>query len=253
MRNNWWLFSLVRLRAAPVNDLDEGVFKRRLCLTWLRLQHAMNRKRKNVGHLISLQSTRHIPTAAEVEQPEPRSEGHAESFNRFHQVLHHLFFVSACCFMHEVGECRLGSFAKTGQMSSTRFFCSGIKSLNIEHCIGNFLFFYGDSSYKTWCACKTHRAGKKGLCRLLTVFMSMLMLVCEGVWLSEGEQALGEEEAWTRPVCRARHRCHVLIIKCHLMLLVSPHHRHSGSLSALMVCLKRRANGVRMHYFVCQD
>lgn len=83
--------------------------------------------------------------------------------------------------------------------------------------------------------------------------MSMLMLVCEGVWLSEGEQALDEEEAWTRPVCRARHRCHVLIIKCHLMLLVSPHHRHSGSLSALMVCLKRRANGVRMHYFVCQD
>lgn len=74
-------------------------------------------------------------------------------------------------------------------------------------------------------------------CGLLTVFMSMLMLVCDGVWLSEGEQALGEEEeAWTRPVCRARHRCHVLIIKCHLMLLVSPQHRHSGSLSALMVC-----------------
>lgn len=92
MRNNWWLYLLVQLRAAPINDLDEGVFKRRLCLTWLRLQQSMNRKRKNVGHLISLQSTRHIPIAAEVEQPEPRSEGHAESFSRFHQVLHHLYF-----------------------------------------------------------------------------------------------------------------------------------------------------------------
>lgn len=95
MRNNWWLFLLVQLRAAPINDLDEGVFKRRLCLTWLRLQQSMNRKRKNVGHLISLQSTRHIPIAAEVERPESRSEGHAEYFSRFHQVLHHLFFLSA--------------------------------------------------------------------------------------------------------------------------------------------------------------
>lgn len=138
------------------------------------------------------------------------------------------------------------------------------KSLNTEICKGNFLFHHGDSSYKFAAnVISLHQAGKYDMrdntigwsrkrCELLTVFMSMLMLVCDGVWLSEGEQVLGEEEeAWTKPVCRARHRCHVLIIKCHLMLLVSPQHRHSGSLSALMVCWKRRVNGVRMHYFVC--
>lgn len=218
---------------------------------------SMNRKWKNVGHLISLQSTSHIPTAAEVEQPEPRSEGHAEPFKRFHQVLHHFFFFSfvSTWFMHDVGERRPGFFLREHG-----------KSLNTEHCIGDFLFHHGDSGYIfTACVISLLGAMKYELrvytigcarkrCELLTVFMSMLMLVCDGVWLSEGEQELGEEEeAWTRPVCRARHRCHVLIIKCHLMLLVSPQHRHSGSLLALMVCLKRTVNGVRMHYVVCQD
>lgn len=59
---------------------------------------------------------------------------------------------------------------------------------------------------------------KKNWQTLLTAFMSMVMLVCEDVWLSDVGQEFTEDKTWTRPVCWRikrgvinRHRHHVVI------------------------------------------
>lgn len=53
----------------------------------------------------------------------------------------------------------------------------------------------------TGCRCVAVIIGHCDMCPPLTVFMSMVMFVCEEVWLSDVEQEFTEDGSWTRPVC----------------------------------------------------
>lgn len=75
-----------------------------------------------------------------------------------------------------------------------------VHSVKESECSDKAGTFSGEKREPAIIASASRRRGAQ-MCPLLTVFMSMVMLVCEDVWLSDVEQEFTEDDSWTRPVC----------------------------------------------------